>query len=203
MNDMSIDFVSLDIEDADKVGTICSIALVRVREGCIVGQADWLIDPEHGFSPRAIKEHGITSDQVKGKPTFGQKWDDIRLFIGNDILIAFHAVDDMLRLIYDLQAYKMTYQCRFACAERLSQEILGYDRMKGAKNDLAAYCQKCGIKHSRKKPHKAIKDAHACALLTIKLCEIKQANSICELCDGIVDIQLLNELMREKHIERL
>lgn len=69
---MSGDFVAVDVETANAdLGSICSIGLVRFRDGEITQQLGYLIDPQDEFDPLNVAIHGIGPEQVAGAPTMG------------------------------------------------------------------------------------------------------------------------------------
>ena len=67
------DFIALDVETANAdFASICSIGLVHFRGGAIFKSITILIDPEDEFDPTNIGIHGITPQDVAGKPTMAK-----------------------------------------------------------------------------------------------------------------------------------
>lgn len=66
------DFVVIDVETAcSRVSSICQVGIVGFRAGAEIFEYETLVDPRDHFSTFNIRIHGITSDHVMGKPTYG------------------------------------------------------------------------------------------------------------------------------------
>ena len=66
-----MEFVAFDFETANRQrSSACSLGAVKVVDGIMVKHFYELIDPQTSFSPENIDVHGITPDQVYGKPTY-------------------------------------------------------------------------------------------------------------------------------------
>jgi DNA polymerase III subunit epsilon len=65
-----MDFIALDVETANSdLSSICSIGLVSFSDGAPGKSLYFLIDPEDKFDGMNISIHGITPEDVIGKPT--------------------------------------------------------------------------------------------------------------------------------------
>ncbi len=86
-------FVAIDFETANyKPNSACALALVRVENGIIVDKRVELIrppEPEFAFTYL----HGISWDDVAGKPTFGELWPQIAEFLKGVKFLAAHNAD--------------------------------------------------------------------------------------------------------------
>lgn len=83
-------FVALDFETADNQrDSACSVALVRVDDGQITRKVTRLIRP-----PRSrvmfTSIHGLTWQDLRGEPTFGQLWPSLSPLLDNAQFLAAH-----------------------------------------------------------------------------------------------------------------
>lgn len=87
-------FVVIDVETANPdMSSICQVGLAVYEDGKRVEGHSLLINPEMGFSEFNITIHGITPEQVKGKPNFKDVLPDIQRIIGNDIVASYGHFD--------------------------------------------------------------------------------------------------------------
>jgi len=69
---MTPDFVVVDVETScSRVSSICQIGIVGFRGGAEIFEYETLVEPLDHFSSFNTRIHGITSDHVRGKPTYG------------------------------------------------------------------------------------------------------------------------------------
>lgn len=65
-----MDFIALDVETANSdLSSICSVGLVHFKNGAPFKTISFLIDPEDSFDSMNVAIHGITPEDVAGKPT--------------------------------------------------------------------------------------------------------------------------------------
>lgn len=65
-----MEFIALDVETANSdLSSICSVGLVHFRNGEPFKTFSFLIDPEDAFDSMNVAIHGITPEDVAGKPT--------------------------------------------------------------------------------------------------------------------------------------
>jgi exonuclease len=92
---LSFDFTTIDFETANhQRGSACAVGLVRVRDGEIVDDVSWLMQPPpqySGFEPYQVGVHGISSRTVATERTFQSALPHILSFIGSDIVCAHNA----------------------------------------------------------------------------------------------------------------
>lgn len=86
------DFAALVVDTANlSPGSVCSLAVVIVRDGQIAASHHHLIHPgEHEFDPHATEFHGISADQVANAPSFADVWARLAPAIGDLPLIVHH-----------------------------------------------------------------------------------------------------------------
>ena len=137
---MSYSYVALDVETANSFrGSICSIGLVKFKDGNIVDTFYTLINPEEEFDDFNIFIHGITPEDVVDSPTFPEVRKSIVDFIGSDIVVAHFAQFDMgalkdVYLKYELDFDNIEYICSYRLAKVALPGQLNYKLKRLAKN---------------------------------------------------------------------
>ncbi len=154
-------FVAIDFETADySHDSACAVALVRVENNRIVRRTSHLIRP-----PR--KEivftyiHGITWNDVRDKPTFGQIWPKLSLLLeGVRFLSAHNAPFDRSVLNACCKAHGLEPpDIPFVCTVQVARKTWNLRPTK-----LPDVCSFLGIPLDH---HKAESDADACARIVI------------------------------------
>jgi|APTNR8051073442_1049403.scaffolds.fasta_scaffold00006_335 DNA polymerase-3 subunit alpha (Gram-positive type) len=74
---------------------IVEIGAVKIRNGEIVEERNWLINPQQPIPARVTKVHGISDAMVKDKPAFADIYADFQAFVGDAILVAHNARFDV------------------------------------------------------------------------------------------------------------
>lgn len=74
---------------------IVEIGAIKIRNGEIVEERNWLINPQQPIPARVTKVHGISSAMVKDKPTFAEVYPEFQAFVGNAVLVAHNARYDV------------------------------------------------------------------------------------------------------------
>ena len=89
------EFVILDIETTElsplKGGRITEIAALKIKDGKPVSEFQTLINPKQKIPKKIVELTGITDDDVKGKPTYGQVLPHLKAFIGDAVVVAHNA----------------------------------------------------------------------------------------------------------------
>lgn len=164
---MSLDFTALDFETANGFrGSPCSVGVVRVRGGEPVERAHWMIRPPQGydrFDPRNVHIHGIRPEQVESAPRFGEMFDELMGFVGQDVLVAHNAGFDLGVIesaleVSDRDVPGLDYACSLVLARK------GYDLPSYA---LPRAAEEAG--HPVARHHDALADAEACAWIVIDI----------------------------------
>lgn len=155
-------FVALDFETADHgPDSACSIGLVTVENGRIVGRDHQLIrPPRRRFAFTYI--HGIQWEDVRDAPTWGALWPQVaRILRGAHFVAAHNAGFDagVLRACC-LAAGIVPPRRRFVCTLQLARSLW---RLKPAR--LPDVCRHLGIELARH--HDALADAEACARIVM------------------------------------
>lgn len=162
--DVKMDFTAIDFETANSKRTsACSIGMAKVRNGKVVDTYYELLRPvpdEFHYVNMAV--HGITPDQVAGKPTLIERWDEVAGFIGDDVLVA-HSVSfeqsviNQSFLLHGLDIPGLDYLCTLYMSRVNYPQRLGYKLDDVCKDLLGRK-----VNH-----HHALEDAVACAELAV------------------------------------
>lgn len=93
-----LSFCAIDFEtaSADR-SSVCSVGVVRVRDGAIVDRLERLVQPPTGldsFQARNVAIHGITASDVAVAPHWDSVYGEVMTFIAEDDLVAHNAAFD-------------------------------------------------------------------------------------------------------------
>ncbi len=101
----------IDIETPDMLQTrICSIGITRIENGEITETGNFLINPECDFHKMNMAKHHIRPEDVEGKPTFPEFWEQYGGWF-EDCIVAGHGVSfDLSVLKKTLEAYQIAIE---------------------------------------------------------------------------------------------
>lgn len=176
---MPLDFVAIDFETANgSPASPCAVGLVRVRDGKITDTFATLIQPpspNDWFHAGNIRVHGIRPSDVIDAPTVVEAIEIMKLFIGEDPLIAHNASFDMgvLRasaLIVDAALPALSYSCSLAISRKTYN-------LESYRLNAVAYA----IGHEEFAHHDALADSDACARIIIHAADRHGAENLDEL----------------------
>ena len=160
-----MNFTAIDFETANPTSaSACSVALVEVRDGVVVAEKAWLINPETYFSPFFITIHGIRPEQVARAPNFSQIWPELLPWIAGRRLVAHNMKFDARVLKQSLVRYSLpvpefTTSCTYELAKVHCHSL--------PNRRLPSVAAACGVSLGRH--HDALEDARACAGIAIWL----------------------------------
>lgn len=180
---MAIDFTAIDFETANRNGaSACAVGLARIRNGMIVDQTEWLIKPapETGpFDYFNIKIHGITPEMVETAPLWHEQLDDLRSFIGEDIVVAHNASFDMgvIQKACNLTVTP-TPKIKYLCSVKVSRKT--YDLHSHSLPCAAEAAGFADFQH-----HNALADALACSHIISDAARIHKQNSVPALAKAL------------------
>jgi DNA polymerase-3 subunit epsilon len=98
-------FVAVDVETANAdLSTICQIGLVLFEDGEQKWSWESLVDPEDFFDSWNVAIHGITEQDVVGKPTFGELYPQLKDSINDQVLVC-HTPFDRLAITRAISKY--------------------------------------------------------------------------------------------------
>ncbi len=162
-------FIAIDFETADHGhDSACAIGIVRVVGGRVTDASHYLIRPPRS-SFLFSYVHGITWDDVKDEPTFGELWTELsKKFHGADYFAAHNKGFDrtVLRACCESAGVKMP-DAPFVCTVQASRKVLN---IKPATLDNVCRVLMIKLNH-----HDALSDAKACASILIKAHEKNKA----------------------------
>jgi DNA polymerase-3 subunit epsilon len=153
--------LALDFETADyQADSACALGLAMIEDGQIVRTHTVLIRPPRRWF-KFTYIHGITWDDVKDKPTFGEQWSELEEWFDEaDYLVAHNAPFDRGVLAACCEAAGVRPPRKpFLCTVRLSRSLW---QLRPAK--LPNVCEYFGIQLNH---HDAGSDTVACARIMI------------------------------------
>lgn len=170
-----MDFITIDFETAtaDR-DSPCEIGLTFVENNQIKDVKSWLIKPSYFpfFDNFNMSIHGITPNDVKDSPEFGDLWTEIKPLIEGQFLIAHNAGFDMSVLRRTLEFYQipfpeLQYSCSYIFSKKVWEGLPAYD--------LKTLCRHNSIPLDH---HRASNDSEATAKLSLKAFEKAEVNSL-------------------------
>lgn len=121
------------------------------------------IHPERAIDAGAAEVHGITLDQLEGKPRFHEIADDLRAYLGDAELIIHNAPFDLGFLNAEFErvdANAALLESRHGIIDTL---VDARQRYPGQRNSLDALCKRLAIDNSSRELHGALLDAELLA----------------------------------------
>lgn len=94
----NVTFVVFDTETtgfSPTIDRIVEVGVVKFRNGEVIEEKSWLLNPQRDIPYWATKVHGITDEMVKGKPTFKDIYPEFQAFINGSVLMAHNAKFDI------------------------------------------------------------------------------------------------------------
>ena len=174
-------FAALDFETANSErASACALGIVLVDSGRIISERSWLIHPPTlHFHWRNIEIHGITQDDVRGKPKFPELWPEISGFLGDYPWLSHNASFDMSVMRATFDEYDMAYPetdyfCTMVFGRRMWPDLPDHK--------LKTIADKLGIAFRH---HDPTEDARACARIAMHQGEQKNACSLWELAEKL------------------
>lgn len=102
------DYIVLDLENPNSRGnSICSIAIIIVKNNEIVDKKYTLINPEDRFDSINSRINGIDARMVIDSPTLNDYWDEIKDYFDNHIVIGHNIAYDLNVLSKALDRYNI------------------------------------------------------------------------------------------------
>lgn len=162
---MPLDFTAIDFETANSSNaSACAVGLVRVRNGQVVDQTGWLIQPpapHNVFFEINTRIHGITAADVVNAPTWTEQLAPLAAFAGDDVLVAHNAGFDMAVLKRACEATgDFCPPFRYACTLQVARKVYQLESYR-----LPFVAAEAGFAEFAH--HNATADALACAHVMI------------------------------------
>ncbi|PVW03530.1 hypothetical protein DEA06_13545 [Microbacterium sp. Gd 4-13] len=126
---MSLDFVAIDFETANRSrASVCAVGAVRVHNGAVVDTFRSLVKPPEEFDefePINVSIHGIEARHVAHSPSWPEVYQELRAFIGADMMVCHNAQFDVSVLVNACSAYDIDWPAfDVACTLRLARAAL-------------------------------------------------------------------------------
>lgn len=161
MNKEEINFVAIDFKHVTELQAICQFGYVVVKEGDVVDEQEYLINPLVGdFSdcPATRYFHHIKPEDVADAITFRTFWEQFIEQYGNETWVFYNTASDISALKKNL--------CHAGLCEQVSRIPSYVDTMKlYDERSLKESIEMYGFEFEER--HKALHDAHACAYLYV------------------------------------
>ena len=171
------EYVAIDFETANSnLTSACAIGIVCAKNGKVVCDKYFLINPEEPFSEFNITIHHITPEMVQNEKTFKDLWSEIKDVIDGEIVVCHNAMFDIAVLKACLEKYNLEFpNIRIGCTLKVSR-IAFKDILPNCKlNTISGYLE---IAHNH---HNASSDALVCFYLLERVKRMYQAIDIIEL----------------------
>lgn len=149
------------------------------------------INPERDMPEEAFRVHGLSSEFLADKPTFGEVVKDFLAFVGNKRLVIHNVSFDMGFINYQLgkQGFK-----KLPLINCLDTVKMARQKFPGARASLDALCQRFKVDNSNREKHGALLDAELLAEVYLHLCGGRQPSM--EIEEKKDNSQLIAQLNR-------
>jgi DNA polymerase-3 subunit epsilon len=154
-------FVALDFETANRTPTsACALGLVRVERNLVTARHYYLMRPARGswiFSDL----HGISYDDVRDQPTFGDLWPGIAPILTECAFVVAHNASFDARVLRACcrDARLRTPRLSYVCSLAIAQNVLSIHP-----GSLSNVCHQLRIELNH---HHALSDAEAAARIVL------------------------------------
>jgi DNA polymerase-3 subunit epsilon len=180
---VTLDFTAIDFETANSHrASVCSVGMVKVRDGQVVGQSGGLVRPGPGhdhFDGFNTAIHGITAEMVAKAPPWRRVARWIAHYVGTDLLVAHNAAFDVGVLRDACTAGSIPWpRLDFLCTMLLARRALRLPSYR-----LPFVAAECGVEPGRY--HEALSDARACAQIAVALAQKQGAGTLRELAAAL------------------
>lgn len=174
---MSLNFCAIDFETANgKRGSVCSVGMVKVRDGVITERIGGPIRPPAGldhFAPANVAVHGLGPSSVIGAPGWPQALARLMQFLGDDLLVAHNASFEASVLEQASRAERLTIpSVRLVCSLGLARQT----HRDLPNHRLPNVARACGVHMGHH--HDAADDAEASALVTVAMAQKAGASDL-------------------------
>lgn len=125
-----------------------------------------LVHPERDIPEEAVRVHGITAMQLRGKPRFAEIAAELVEFLGEGKLIAHNAAFDFAFLDAEFARVALP---RLDPARMVDTLAMAKARFPGLPNSLDALCRRFGIDLAERTTHNALLDCRLLAEVYLEL----------------------------------
>lgn len=171
-----MEYTVIDFETANSNrSSACSLGVIEVKDGRIINEKSYLIDPEEEFDAFNIFIHGITEKMVKGKPTLKELYPELKQLLEGKFIVAHNASFDISVLRHGLDKYSLEYpNFNYSCTRILSKKT--WNNLINYKLDTIADYLNIEFKH-----HDATEDARTTALIFEEILKLNETDALEEL----------------------
>lgn len=199
LNELSYVVFDCEMTGLDPVGgdEIISIAGVRMVKGRVLSGETFecVINPGKPIPPASIRFHGITDDQVVGKPSIAEVLPQFRTFVGDSVMVAHNAAFDMKFLSMKEKQTGVAFDN--PVLDTLLLSVMLED--DGEDHSLDGLIERYGISIDGR--HTALGDAIGTAQLLVRLLERAQSRGFTTFGDVMKRSNMVAELrQRERTI---
>ncbi|MDQ6619066.1 MAG: DNA polymerase III subunit epsilon [Pseudomonadota bacterium] len=120
------------------------------------------IDPERDIDAAATEVHGLTWDDLKGRPRFRDVAGEFLDFVRGAEWVIHNAAFDIAFLDAELRLADMPC-CASTCGKVIDTLAMARDAFPGKRNNLDALCERFGVHHAHRILHGALLDAELLA----------------------------------------
>lgn len=172
-NECAIAFIDTETTGRDPMrDRVIEVGIVIARGGEIVQRESWLVDPGVPIPEESSNIHGIKDDDVRGKPTFAEVFEQIHAVLEGAIPAAYNAGFDRAFLLSELARVASPPS---ALSPAFRKEVEWLDPLVFAREiyrdeqsrALADVAERLGIK--LEKAHRATYDAEAALQVLLAL----------------------------------
>jgi len=180
---VTMDFTAIDFETANRSSaSACSVGLVKVRDGRVVGRDWWYIRPPFGhdwFSEWNTRIHGICESDIVDALVWSDQLADLVTFAEDDVFVAHNAGFDMGVITSACAASSVpTPGYDYLCSLRVARRTYSLDSYRLPL--AAAAAGYGGFRH-----HDALSDAEACAAIVIDAGRRHGVDDVSELAEAV------------------
>lgn len=167
-----LNFVAVDMELLNSSTTsVCEIGMVRYQNGIEMETFHSLLKPignlEKGLWQERNLKH-ISIEDLEKAPTFKDIYEEIKSFIGDNLIVC-HSTGADLNYLYNLEsAFGLTGLCSMPHADTQKMAMRHFQFLPSSKLE---YCYELVTGKKQKEKHHALPDARACATVYMTLME--------------------------------
>jgi DNA polymerase-3 subunit epsilon len=100
-----MEFLSIDVETANPdMSSICQIGIASFKDGMLVNEWVWFIDPEDYFDPMNVSIHGISESEVEFAPKFSEVFSVISSLLARSVCVS-HTQFDRISIEKAIRRY--------------------------------------------------------------------------------------------------
>jgi DNA polymerase III epsilon subunit-like protein len=180
---MSLDFTAVDFQMASfHRGSVCSVGLVRIRDGQVAGKSGGLVRPPDGlgeFTNFQTSLHGITAEMVATAPPWRKVAAWIGQYAGSDVLVCHNATFTIGALRNACAADSVPLpSVDFLCTMLLARQVFRLPSYR-----LPFVADKCGVELAGR--HQVLINARGAALVAVALARQPGAGTPGELAEAL------------------